>query len=252
MQRSPDLSDRTAISAAFAWWQLAGVDAHYADGPRDWLAPPAAPPGTPQPAAPTAAPPAPVPPRAQIGGNRAAWPDTLDAWRGWWLAEPTLDDGRVAGRVASRGAAGAELLVLVPQSEAHDADAGRLLAGPQGALVANMLRAMGLAPERTAIAALLPRHTPFADWAGLGQAGLSAITAHHLALLAPQRVLALGAGILPLLGHDPAQKTAALTLVNQQAPTVPLMAGPDPQVLLDRPATRAALWRDWLDWTKQA
>ena len=32
---------------------------------------------------------------------------------GWWLSEPSLDGGTVQGRVAPRGSAGAELMVLV-------------------------------------------------------------------------------------------------------------------------------------------
>jgi DNA polymerase len=180
------------------------------------------------------------------------WPGELAAFRDWWLTEPTLGPGAGAERVASRGGENAALLVLVPQPEAADAAAGQLLAGEQGALVAAMLRAMGIAPDQAALAALLPRHTPFADWEELARAGLGALARHHVALHRPARVLALGSGILPLLGLDPAQKTAFLPPAGDNGGAVPLLGAPSPEVLLARPAARAALWRNWLEWTREA
>ncbi|MBS0254471.1 MAG: hypothetical protein JSS36_04480 [Proteobacteria bacterium] len=243
-----------SVAAALDWWRLAGVEHDYADAPRGWLkdpAPAAAPPETrsapaPQPAA---APPPAAAPVVMLGGPPAEWPADLAAFRAWWLAEPSLDGGRVAGRVPSRGEAGAELLVLVPQPEEEDEAAGQLLAGVQGRLVAAFARAAGLGESRLAVAALLPRHTPFADWDGLASAGLGALARHHIGLIAPQRVLALGGNVLSLLGHDPAQSPAHLALSGPEGRQLALLAGPDPAALLARPAARARLWRDWLDWT---
>ena len=241
------------IAAAMAWWQLAGIDADYADAPRGWLraGDAAAPDAAPAPAS-VAPPPPKVAPAAgapALGGSSAQWPADLAAFRQWWLTEPALDGGRTSGRVASRGGAGAALLVLVPMPEAEDEAAGSLLAGPQGRLVAAMARAMGLGEDQLAVAALLVRHTPFADWDALAAAGLGQLARHHIGLHAPARVLALGAGILPLIGHDPAQSPALVPPSGPQGAPLPLLAAPDPEALLARPAARARLWRDWLDWT---
>ena len=247
-------------AAALDWWRLAGVDQLYGEA-KAWLREPApqgqadkGEPQAPQSAAPVptppkpAAAPAPVP---QIGGAADGWPAELATFRDWWLAEATLAPGGPAERVTSRGAATPALLVLVPQPEAEDSAAGQLLAGEQGRLITAMLRAMGIGEDQAARVALLPRHTPFADWAALAEAGLGALARHHIALHAPLRVLVLGQGILPLLGLDPAQKTALLPLAGREDAGVPLLAAPAAEVLLARPAARAALWRAWLEWTQE-
>jgi DNA polymerase len=247
-------------ASALDWWRLAGVDQLYGEA-KGWLREPApagqADHGEPQ--APKSAAPAPTPPKPtappapvpQMGGAAEGWPADLAAFRDWWLAEPTLAPGGAAERVASRGDAAAALLVLVPQPEAEDTAAGQLLAGEQGRLISAMLRAMGIGEDQAARVALLPRHTPFADWDALAAAGLGPLARHHLALHAPMRVLVLGQGILPLLGLDPAQKTAHLPLAGREEPGVPLLAAPAAEVLLARPAARAALWRAWLEWTQE-
>ena len=249
-------------AAALDWWRLAGVDQLYGEA-KAWLRDPAPAPapagqadnGEPQ--APKSTVPVPTPPKPaaapvpQMGGAAQSWPADLATFRTWWLAEPTLAPGGAVERVASRGGTQAALLVLVPQPEAEDTAAGQLLAGEQGRLITAMLRAMGIGEDQAARVALLPRHTPFADWAALAEAGLGQLAHHHLALHAPMRVLVLGQGILPLLGLDPAQKTALLPLAGREDPGVPLLAAPAAEVLLARPAARAALWRAWLEWTHE-
>ena len=253
----PEPALHADIAAALDWWRMAGVDHDYAEA-KGWLrednaaTPPAvaesarapAPAASPAQSAPPATPA--LPP---LGGAAQGWPASLEPFRDWWRSEASLAPGDPGERVASRGGEAAALLVLVPQPEAQDAAAGHLLAGEQGALVAAMLRAMGVGEESAARVALLPRHTPFADWEGLAAAGLGPLALHHLALHRPARIIALGQGILPFLGLDPAQKTALLPLTGGKEGGVPLLAAPAGEVLLARPAARAALWRHWLEWT---
>lgn len=231
-------------AAAIDWWREAGVDQDFGNDPTCWLAEPDAAPAAPTPATPQKRTPANVAPAApSLGGDRANWPASLADFAGWWLAEPSL--APAGTRVPPRGAAGADLLVLVPMPEAGDT--GQLLSGAQGTLVANMLRAMGIAPEAAYIASALPRHMPLADWPGLQTDGLGEVVAHHIDLVAPRRLLVLGNDILPLLGLEKRQGVRDLPL-NGKA--IQLLASYAPDHLLENAKARAALWRRWLEWTQ--
>jgi DNA polymerase len=197
------------------------------------------------------APPRPAEPeRPRIGGDRAGWPEDLAAFRGWWLAEPSLDAGGTHPRLAPRGEAGADLLVLVPMPE--DGDRETLLSGPQGRLLASFALAAGIAPEALAVAAALPRHTPLPDWVGLAANGHGEVLLHLLALAAPKRVIVLGRSILPLLGHDPPQAAPAVSELAIQGRTVPLLTTYAPERLVENARLRAGLWQRWLEWTNDA
>ncbi len=236
------------IAAAMAWWREAGVDLAYADEPQQWLRAQVPEDGDhgnvgPAPAAARAPERTPEPPRARIGGDRAAWPTDLAAFQSWWLSEPSLDPGPLGERAAPRGGAEPALMLLTPEPE--DGDTAHLLAA--------MLAAMGLTAGEAYVASVLPRRTPMADWADLAAGGIGAVLAHHIALVRPRRLIAFGSGILPLLGHDTAQNAAPLEFFNHDGATrllpVPLLAARDPWSLLDRPGARASFWRSWLDWT---
>lgn len=237
-----------AITAAFDWWRDAGVDHDFLDDPRTWIAPeqpagdtraaPARPVPPPQPAA---------PPAPKIGGEAADHPQDLASFHAWWLTEPSLDGGMVMNRVPPRGVAGADLMVIVPEPEDGDADV--LLSGAQGRLVDAMLRAMGIAADRAYLASALPRHTPLADWGALAAGGLGAVMCHHIALVAPRRILVLGGNILPLFGNDLPKSDQPSRRFNHEGHSIPLLAAPDPAQMLARPRSKARLWRDWLEWT---
>lgn len=244
------------FSAALEWWRDAGVDLDFADSPTRWLAPPAdgaAPLAQPDAgmahySAPPQEPQAPV--RTAIGGDPAHWPNDLAAFRDWWLAEPSLDDGQVRARVAPRGLAGADLMIVVPQPEAGDRET--LLSGPEGRLLGAMLSAMGIAPEAAYLAAALPRHTPLADWSALAAGGLGRVLAHHVGLVAPRRLIVLGSNILPLFGHDPAQTTKPSSFFYHEDRSIPLLGGREPAALLVRPAWKAGFWQRWLEFSGQS
>jgi len=239
------------IASTLDWWRDAGVDQAFSDEPRGWLAE-IAPELTEDERRRAAVPPPaerraePVVVQVRLGGDPAHYPADLAAFRQWWLSEPSLDPGAPAARVPPRGEPGARLLLLVPQPEPDDRDS--LLAGPQGKLLAAILAAIGIAEVDTAVASVLPRHTPLADWPGIAAAGMGDVLAHHLALARPQAVIAFGGNIPPLLGHDPAQKTADLRLVNQEGAGTPVLFAPDLGLMVQRPGAKAAFWRNWLGW----
>lgn len=243
MQHRPGLAD--SYVAAIDWWREAGVDMDFHDEPEAMLREldSEAPQATPVAASKKAEPAAPPPPA--IGGDQADWPATLDQFATWWMAEPSLAEGGT--RVSPRGAAQADLMVLVPMPEAGDSDS--LLSGPHGTLVANMLRAMQIAPDRAYVATAIPRHQPLTDWDALQAAGLGAVLAHHITLAAPRRLLVLGNDILPLLGLEKRQGVRQLPL---NGTAVELLASFAPDNLLENAKARANLWRRWLDWTGNA
>lgn len=249
-QTDPAIDPAATLSAVLDWWREAGVDHAFADDPRAWLADPAAAESAPER---TVAPP-PEPLRAatktplveRLPGLDAL-PMTLAEFQQWWLNEPSLDGGHVAGRVPPRGVEGAALMVLVDHPEAEDGE--MLLSGPQGRLLAAMFTAMGIGPEAVYIAACLPRHMPLPDWAALDAAGLGEVVRHHVQLARPQRLLVFGRHISPLLGHDPAKSAEPLQQFVHENASIPLMVGPGLANLAGRPRSKAGLWQAWLDWT---
>lgn len=249
MDRSapPSLADQFA--AALDWWREAGVDAVFADEASSLYDVSSA--GEAAASAPTPAKvraePAAAPPPPAIGGDKAGWPAVLADFAEWWLTEPTLAPGPLASRVAPRLVAKADLLVLVPMPESEDGT--ELLSGKQGQLIANMLRAMGIAPEAASLAAALPSHMPAADWDGLREQGLGEVLRHLVILAEPRRVLVLGQDVLPLLGLEKRQGVRELPLAEA---AMPLLASLAPDILLTNPRSRADLWRRWLDWTGTA
>jgi DNA polymerase len=241
----PPLADE--LAAALEWWRTAGVDRSFRDEAAGWLSeetPPAAKPAAPK--APAAAPePAMAAPR--IGGAKAAWPANLAEFASWWLTEPSLDTGGATPRVPPRGGAGAELMILVPMPEESDSD--RLLAGSHGAFLDAIIAALGVAEDEVYLAAELPRHTPLPDFEALRRGGLDEVTAHHVALVAPQRLLTFGRFVSPFLGHGTTQGTAPTPIFNHEGLRVPILAVGGLDRLLRHAPARETFWRRWLDWT---
>lgn len=245
-----------AFEAAIDWWREAGVDYDFEDAPRGWLAERAAA----QPPQPKTAPEKPAsPPRAidravapaadqpRIGGERSGWPSDLAAFRQWWRAEPTLAPGVPDRRLAPRGVAGPRLMVLVAQPEPDDG--AELLSGEAGKLLAAILRAMGINAEEAYFASALPTPAALPQWEALAEAGLGAVTRHHIALAAPQRVLTFGRGLAPLFGLLPADAREPQMLDVGRA-SLPLLLAPGLDELARSPARRQRFWQRWLDWTR--
>ena len=267
----PDLSLAREFEAALAWWRAAGVDCDFSDDATVWLAEPAsAAPGarqagaagsrampttpaaisadgsptakaamagvTPAPAA------APAILRRDLLGDSP--PADLASFRQWWLEAPGLDTARSYPRVPPRGKAGAALMVLTVQPEADDREA--LLAGRQGRLLAAILAAMGLDKSAVYIASALPCHTPMADLPALAAGGLDAVTAHHVGLVAPARLLVFGAGLAPMIGSpsDP-----PLREINHAGRKIPAMMSETLDALMEMPRLKARFWRRWMEWS---
>lgn len=243
---NPDIAEQ--VGAAFAWWRDAGVDCHFEDEPADWIAPP-----PPMDASGRLLPPviepiavaasAPALPVIDLAGV----PQDLDAFAAWWLTEPALDDGRLAGRVAPRGSEGADVMVIVAEPEREDGDT--LLSAREGALLDAMLSAMGIASERVYFASALPRHTPMADWSEMTRLGIGRVLASHVTLVKPRRIIAFGSNVLSLLNNAPPNSGQIVREFKHEGASIPLFAAAELGVLLARPRVKGRLWQQWLDWT---
>jgi DNA polymerase len=239
----PTLTEQFA--AAQEWWREAGVDADFADAPRNWLEDPLE---MPVEAALAAVPTKPAEPALPpLGGARSSWPQSLADFAPWWLAGEDFDTGGTGPRIAPRGVAAAELMVLVPMPE--EADRDRLLSAAHGRLIGKMLAAMGIADDAAYLASALPRHARHPDWQALAERGLGDINLHHVHQAAPKRLVVLGRAMLPLFGHDPAQAGAQPRRIALEGCGVPALVSFGPEALLQTPRFRAGLWRSWLDWT---
>ena len=251
---APPPSLTSEMEAALAWWQLAGVDHDYHEDVTDWLA------GTDAAVQPAPAPSQPDAPsqhspgetikvaRTNLLGDNP--PADLAAFRQFWLETPGLDAIGPRGRIAPRGERGAELMVLVTDPEERDRE--HLLSGPQGQLLARILSAMGLSEEQVYLASALPRHTPMADTDAMAAAGLDAVVVHHITLAAPKRILAMGSGILPLLGHTSTKAPSSLAQINQSLPDTPLLLTEGLDAMMTMPRLKARFWRNWMAWTAQS
>jgi len=236
-----------AISAAQDWWRDAGVDCDFVDEPHNWLAEAEKPAEQAAPPVMATKPAVPEEPELPpLGGDRAQWPKSSAEFAEWWLAEASLEIAGTGPRVAPRGTAEAELMILLAMPEAGDAES--LLSGPHGKLIAAMLDAMGIAEDNVYLATALPCHARHPDWQMLAEREHGEIVRYHVKLAAPKRLLVLGREMLPLFGHDPAQGSVTPRQIALDGVDMAALAAVGPDTLLHERRFRAALWQAWLDW----
>jgi uracil-DNA glycosylase len=247
------------IAGAIDWWRLAGVDIDALDEPSGWLDSEIAPPVAATAAEPTPQPkpvekvPPPPPPGAAIEGlapvpgDAKAWPKDLTEFQRWWTQDENFAPAGAFPRIAPRGTAQAELMIVTGQPE--QSDTSELLSGPQGQLLDGFMRAAGLASDAVYVASALPRHTLRPDWSEVGATGYGALLAHHITLVAPRRLLVFGRDVLALIPHELAQEPASLPVFNQEKLSIPLMSTRNLSNLVQRAGFKARFWQQWLDFT---
>ena len=260
----PDLSLAREYEAALAWWRAAGVDCDFTDDATAWLADepldaaaaqgviatgaarsrnnPALSPDRPLPRnVPTPAIEQPAS-RPELMGDSP--PADLASFKQWWMEAPAIGAARLNPRIPPRGKHGAALMVLVPQPEEHDRE--RLLEGPQGRLLANILAAMGLDDGAIYLASALPCHMPVADLAAMGASGMDAVLMHHIVLVAPKRLLVLGTGLAPLLTDV---NLNSLGGNNHASGNPPLIISETLEAMMHMPRLKARFWKRWIEWS---
>jgi uracil-DNA glycosylase len=247
MVHAPNRDFLHDFTGALEWWRDAGVDCDFLDEPRQWLeAPEEQSQANPRMEGPcrTQAESTPPPPTRF---DPASLPENLDAFGQWWLSEPLLDEGGTSGRLLPQGATGAKLMIVVDMPEPDDDDS--LLSGSQGRLLDAILRSFGTSRDEVYLASALPRAVPAVDWAAMKDRGLGQVLAHHIGLAAPERLIVLGANVLPLLGHALPQRSAVPLIFVHENRQIPMLASRGLPALLAQPRWKAALWQAWLDWS---
>ena len=242
MHNRPDITLADQYAATIDWWRDAGVDYDFSDEVEPLLAEPEEVHKPAQPAKP-AAQEEQLPEPAITGADL---PGDLPAFRDWWVGPDNPFATGTAVRLAPIGKEGAPVMVLTAMPEAEDRDS--LLSGPQGRLLGNVLRAIGMDPNLAYLASALPSHTTLPDWDDLARDGLGTVIAHHVTLAKPQRVLLLGSKLPALLGHDPAAPPEAFSAIGKTA----TLATFSPDRLLDHARQRARLWKRLCQWTASA
>ncbi|MGB3710597.1 MAG: hypothetical protein WA985_02795 [Erythrobacter sp.] len=248
------------LGAAMEWWRMSGVDCDFHDDATDWLeeervADPVRE-AAELPSAPARNPAAlhearrnlrtSEQPRIDLFGD--AVPQSLEEFSRWWLEAPGLDTIGPRGRVAPRGAAKAELMVLVVDPE--DSDRERLLDGARGRLLKNMLSAIGLTEDRIYLASALTRHTPMADTRAIAAGGMDRVVARHIELASPHRLLAFGTDILPLLGLDATEADGSMRSTTLEWHSIPLLLSEGLEPMMAMPKLKARFWRRYMEWTQ--
>lgn len=240
-----DVTLAEQLIAAQDWWREAGVDQVFHDAPLAMLGavdePKRAKKNTAKSAQTSERAQEPVVPAL----DPASLPASLADFRRWWLDQKATFPGATVRRIAPIGSEGAKLMLVLPMPEIDDTET--LLSGPQGVLLRNVLRALGLAADEVYFATALPSHTPMPDWADLDRAGLGIIMRHHIALAKPGRVLALGEPLAHMFGLQANQTDQSFT---HGATKTPALAARASEHLLSNARQRARLWHTLLQWTQ--
>lgn len=225
------MANRVAVSA-LDWWAEAGVDTLAEDSPRDWLAAPALPisaeiiPILPAPAA------------------AVAMPDTLEALRAFLLADAAIP-GPVNVRIDAKGDPSSRVVVVVDMPEAGDRASGSLLSGDVGALFDRMLGAIKLERARIYMIPFSPARPTTGRLSEAHLKALKPVLLHHLALVAPKKLLLLGdAPVQALLGQPAAKARDATHDVSIGTSAVPTVATIHPRLVAMKREWRPLIWAD--------
>ncbi|WP_395623797.1 uracil-DNA glycosylase [Sphingomonas daechungensis] len=217
-------------ASVLGWWLEAGVDVAIQEQPRAWLGAAAA-----------------STPEAHVidaSESIEEVPASLDAFRSWLGATPTLPFAKAhSRRVLPIGAEAAEIMLLFDMPSAEDVAEGQPIAGPAWELTERMLAAIGFNAEQAYVGNISCVHTPGSRLTAAELEACAGIARRQIALAKPKRLLLLGDGPSKALLGKPA--TAARGHVHK-IEGVRTVATFHPRFLLDRPSNKALAWGDLL------
>lgn len=228
---------RHSLASALEWWRDAGVETLAEDEPRDWLARPAAkreavPGGADAPAAVASAP-------------EVTLPGTLDAFIAWRMSDAAPEADWMTPRIAPSGPAEADLMILTDMPEQGDTDA--LMSGPAGRLFDRMLAAIGRNRDSVHLASLAWARPLTGQIPVESEAQLIAQALHHIALVAPKKLLILGQTANRVLGTTNGSALGnGIHDINHSEGNTEAVATYHPRFLMERPAAKAEAWKHLL------
>lgn len=245
---------RASAASALEWWHDAGVETLVDERARDWHAAPAPPRSVARAAAvaATAAPPVSAP-TVSAPTVSAPLPGSLAHFAAWRVGPDAPEaawPGTVAGAmIAASGDPGASIMVLADMCEREDAESGALLGGAAGRLFDRMLAAIGRTRDDVYLASVCAVRPTAGRVPPQHEGRLTEIARHHVALVAPKRLLLLGnAPSRALIGADVARVPRGLQSINLESgevrTTVAAVASFHPRLLLERPTDKARAWKD--------
>lgn len=241
---------RTEAASLLGWWLEAGVDVGISEEPRNWLTAkplPLARAEEARSAEGVGVPHLPAQALPQVGGEtsaRASVPTTLLDYHAWLASSADLPLFRAgASRALPHGPGEPEVMLVTGLPSPEDASEGKPIGGVAWQLMTRMLAAIGLTPDQAYVAALSCFSEAFSRLSSNDEEHCREALLHHIALVAPKRLL--------LLGDEPARLLLGERLVQargrvhrvQHLPTVVTF---HPRHLLERSADKALAWRDLL------
>ena len=233
-----------AANAYALWWREAGFHTPVSDDAHDLRALAA----TAPPPAGQAAPAPPAPPRAmppQPPAPATGLPETLPAFLDWLARDETQPDARWMGApLLPPARAEAPLLIILDLPGAALVDAEMPVDADQQRVLAAMLGAIGMTPQRAAFATLATRRPAggLIDDATLTLLG--GRMRHYLGLARPEAALLIGDRTnRALLGAPAAAHAGRLSHVNHANGSLPAAILPALDLLMKRPAIKARSWQ---------
>jgi DNA polymerase len=221
-----------AAASALDWWHDAGVDTLVEDAPRDWFAAPVRVPN------PANAPPA-------IAAEVAEMPLSLAEFLAWRCGDAAPEAAWRGGSIIATGPDDATVMVLVDCPDRDDDVGGMLMSGQVGRLFDRMLAAVGLDRTTVHLAAVCAKRPVAGRMPGEVEARLAEIALHHVALVAPKRLLLMGnAASRAILGADAAAIRGRLHGLNHKGGQTEVVASFHPRFLIEKPAAKAEAWKD--------
>jgi uracil-DNA glycosylase family 4 len=228
---------RQSLASALEWWRDAGVETLAEDEPRDWLALPVAKreplPGTPD------------APDAVASAPEFILPDTFEAFIQWRMGDAAPEADWMTPRIAPSGPANASLMILADMPEQGDTDT--LISGPVGRLFDRMLVAIGESRDSVHLASLAWARPLTGQIPAETEAALIAQALHHVALVAPKKLLILGQTASRVLGTTNGSATVnGIHDINHSQGNTGAVATYHPRFLMERPAAKAEAWKHLL------
>lgn len=136
-------------------------------------------------------------------------------------------------------------MVLADCPDRDDEPAGALLSGAAGRLFDRMLAAIGLSRAEVHLAAVCAKRPVGGRMPRELVERLHECARHHVALVAPKRLLLFGdAASRAVLGTEAVRARGSLRRFEHKGATVEVVATHHPRLLLEQPARKADAWRD--------